>query len=47
MSQEFLLMLASGSLDAMENKLTLLQILAFIAFIGIPLVKWLFGKKDK
>ena len=39
--------LASSSFDDLENKLTILKILVFAAFIGIPVIKFLFGKKDK
>lgn len=34
------------SLDDLENKITFVTILVFIAYIGIPLIKLLFGKKD-
>lgn len=44
---EIMPILASGSLDELENKMTLLEILAFVVFIGIPLIKLLFGKKDE
>jgi len=36
-----------ASLDSLENKIRLAEILVFVAFIGIPILKLLFGKKDK
>lgn len=38
-------LLSSTSLDALENKLKFLEILAAVTFIGVPLFKILFGKK--
>ncbi len=44
---EIMPILASRNLDDLENQMTFLKILAFVAFIGIPLIKLLFGKKDE
>lgn len=37
--------LTSSSLDALENKMTFVTILTFVAFVGIPLFKILFKKR--
>ena len=39
--------LAAEGLDALENKIRFTVLLAFIAFVGIPVLKALFGKKDR
>ena len=38
--------LTSASLDDLENRLILLKILVFVVFIGIPILKLFFGKKE-
>ena len=42
----FLSILAAEGLDALENEITLVVILTFVVYIGIPLIKILFNKKD-
>ena len=32
--------------DALENKMRVAVALVFVCYIGIPLIKFLFGKKD-